>query len=75
MKSLPSSEIEAYLNTGLWEGKAGGFGLQDGIDWISIEHGSLSNVVGLPLELLERLIKEMGITLAKKGDAAYPTAG
>jgi septum formation protein len=50
--------LEEYLDTEAWAGKAGAFGYQDGLDWIQILEGSDSNVVGLPLELLERLMQE-----------------
>lgn len=53
MRPISDSEIEDYLDTGLWVGKAGAFGYQDHNAWISIIHGSESNVVGLPMELLE----------------------
>lgn len=52
-------EIDAYLATGLWEGKAGAFGLQDRPTWLKIESGSESNVIGLPLELLAEMLAEM----------------
>lgn len=56
MRMLSDEEIESYLDTNLWEGKAGAFGLQDRIDWIEVVSGSQSNVVGLPLELLAILL-------------------
>jgi len=49
-KRLDRSEIEAYLASGEWEGKAGGYAIQGRaaafIPWIN---GSYANVVGLPL--------------------------
>ena len=58
MTDLPDSEIESYLDTDQWEGKAGAFGLQDRLGWIDVVDGSESNVVGLPMELLERMLEE-----------------
>jgi septum formation protein len=60
LRMLPISddEIETYLATGDWEGKAGAFGYQDGVPWIEILEGSESNVVGLPMELLARMLAE-----------------
>jgi len=55
MEQLPDDDIEDYLKSGAWEGKAGAFGLQDRLGWIQIVEGSESNVVGLPLELLQRM--------------------
>jgi septum formation protein len=58
MEKLPDETIEQYLNSGQWAGKAGAFGYQDGLDWVHILAGSESNVVGLPMELLQRMLKE-----------------
>ena len=51
--------LEKYLASGQWEGKAGAFGYQDGLPWLEITGGSESNVVGLPLELLDQLLDRM----------------
>jgi septum formation protein len=49
-KRLSEVEIGAYLRTGEWQGKAGGYAIQGRaaalIRWVS---GSYSNIVGLPL--------------------------
>lgn len=55
-RSLSLPEIDDYLASGLWQGKAGAFGYQDRLDWLRIEEGSESNVVGLPLELLAEML-------------------
>jgi septum formation protein len=57
MIDLPDEEIESYLDTDQWEGKAGAFGLQDRLGWIEVVDGSESNVVGLPMEMLEQMLK------------------
>ena len=59
MDSISDQQLAAYLATGQWEGKAGAFGYQDGLDWVHVVHGSESNVVGLPMELLGRLLAEI----------------
>jgi septum formation protein len=59
METILDAELEAYLNSGLWEGKAGAFGLQDRQGWLKIIAGSESNVVGLPLELLKSMLAMM----------------
>jgi septum formation protein len=56
MDSITDQQLEDYLDSGGWEGKAGAFGYQDGLDWVHIVQGSESNVVGLPLERLEQLL-------------------
>lgn len=57
MAPISDEEIEAYLQTGNWQGKAGAFGYQDRNHWISIVKGSESNVVGLPIERLMEMLK------------------
>ena len=56
MDPLSPALLEEYLATDAWEGKAGAFGFQDGLDWVHVVEGSESNVVGLPLELLARML-------------------
>ncbi len=57
MLALSDEEIEEYLEKGLWEGKAGAFGLQDRTGWVDVIEGSKSNVVGLPMELLASMLQ------------------
>jgi septum formation protein len=58
MDALTPEQLDAYLLGGQWEGKAGAFGYQDGLDWVHIIAGSPSNVVGLPMELLAEMLRE-----------------
>ena len=49
-KRLEAAEIEGYLDSGEWQGKAGGYGIQGrAAAFVSFLSGSYSNVVGLPL--------------------------
>jgi septum formation protein len=57
MDSLSDEQLNEYLDSLGWEGKAGAFGYQDGLDWVHIVEGSESNVVGLPMELLARMLE------------------
>ena len=63
-KSLAPDEIKAYLASGEWEGKAGGYAIQGGaeglIQWIQ---GSHSGVMGLPLYETRALLKAAGFTI------------
>jgi septum formation protein len=58
MDNISDSDLEDYLATEQWMGKAGAFGFQDGPDWIHLMRGSPTNVVGLPMELLALMLKE-----------------
>jgi len=57
-KRLEAAEIDDYLKSGEWRGKAGGYAIQGRaarfVDFIS---GSYSNVVGLPLFETVKLLK------------------
>jgi septum formation protein len=58
MDRLTDVQLDGYLADGQWEGKAGAFGYQDRLGWVHIVEGSATNVVGLPMELLEEMMKE-----------------
>jgi septum formation protein len=52
--------IEAYLASGEWRGRAGGYAVQGlGSALVSRVEGDLSNVIGLPVGLLARLAPEL----------------
>jgi septum formation protein len=59
MDRLAAEQLDAYLAGGQWEGKAGAFGYQDGLDWVHVVEGSESNVVGLPMELLAEMMEPL----------------
>jgi len=61
MEPISDGQLEAYLDTDQWVGKAGAFGFQDGPDWIRLDQGSATNVVGLPMEMLECMLRERRI--------------
>jgi septum formation protein len=49
-KRLETAESEAYIASGEWRGKAGGYAIQGhAASFVSFLSGSYSNVVGLPL--------------------------
>ncbi len=57
-----SAAREVYLATGDWAGKAGAYGIQNvGDRLVDRIEGSFSNVVGLPLELLARMFRYVGL--------------
>ncbi len=55
---LSPAEIERYIASGEWEGKAGGYAIQGlAASYIALMRGSHSNVVGLPLYETCRLLR------------------
>jgi len=62
MRPMSAEELEAYLDSGEWEGKAGAYGIQDHADaFVEKTEGSFTNVVGLPIELLREMLAAFGI--------------
>ncbi|PWG16726.1 Maf family protein [Salibaculum griseiflavum] len=62
MKQLSNIEVNGYLATGDWQGKAGGYAIQGPagafVPWIS---GSYSAVMGLPVAETANLLRSVGI--------------
>lgn len=61
MKRLSKPELQSYLDSKEWDGKAGGYGIQGKAEaYISKLIGSYSNVVGLPLFETRNLLQGAG---------------
>lgn len=61
MRRLMSEEIDAYVASGQWEGKAGGYGIQDNDPFVTRMSGSHSNIVGLPMEATQEMLGAVGV--------------
>lgn len=70
-KRLSDEEISAYIRSGEWRGKAGGYAIQGigaaFIPWIS---GSYTAVVGLPLPEVAGMLQGAGYPVSFEGDPA-----
>jgi septum formation protein len=65
MKRLSAEEIAAYLDSGEWQGKAGGYAIQGrAAAFIANTVGSHSNIVGLPLFETANLLQAAGYRLS-----------
>ncbi|MDJ0684694.1 MAG: nucleoside triphosphate pyrophosphatase [Alphaproteobacteria bacterium] len=61
-KRLDQGEIDAYIESGEWDGKAGGYAIQGRAEGlVRFINGSYSNVVGLPLFETRQVLKSLGI--------------
>ena len=64
VKALSNAEVNAYLASGEWQGKAGAYGIQGRfgamIPWLK---GSFTGVVGLPVAETAHLLQAAGIDL------------
>jgi len=65
--SLEEADIDAYVASGEWKGKAGAYAIQGlaGLYSTGIR-GEYSNVVGLPLGLVCRMFREQGFDLVRR---------
>lgn len=62
MRRLTEGEIDAYVASGEGLGKAGGYAIQEHADaFVTAVEGSWSNVVGLPMEVVDRLLRDLGL--------------
>lgn len=60
-KRLTADEIEAYVATGEWDGKAGGYAVQGrAAEFVKFVSGSFSNIVGLPLFEVAGMLRGSG---------------
>jgi septum formation protein len=56
-KQLTEDQIDEHIESGLWEDKSGAYAIKEnGDEFIERIEGSLTNVMGLPMELLEQLL-------------------
>ena len=57
--NLSSELIDEYIATGKPLDKAGAYGIQDGFELVKAYGGSFNNVVGLPVEVFEKKLREI----------------
>ncbi len=61
MRFLTPAEMDHYITSGDWIGKAGGYGIQDKDPFVMRIAGSHTNIVGLPMNVAKRLLAEAGV--------------
>ena len=55
---LSSEDIISYIKSNLWVGKAGAYGIQDGFPLVKEIKGDYDNVVGLPISVIDKILRE-----------------
>lgn len=56
-RCVSDAEIETYLDTRIWEGCSGAYAVQAADDpYVRVVSGTVSNVVGLPIESLRKVL-------------------
>jgi septum formation protein len=57
-KKMTAEQIAEHIKSGSWRDKAGAYAIQEtGDEFVEKIEGSLTNVMGMPMELLQRLLK------------------
>lgn len=66
MRAITPEERAAYVASGEWRDKAGGYAIQESADRFvtALEGGGFDNVVGLPVALSKALLARAGVALA-----------
>ena len=60
-RAAAADEVLAYLGSGKWQGKAGGYGIQDEEQsFLEVLEGAFDTVVGLHVPAVRRLLREAG---------------
>ena len=57
--NLSNETIIEYVDTGLPLDKAGSYGIQDGYNLVKSIHGSVNNVIGLPIEIFANELQSL----------------
>jgi septum formation protein len=67
MSELSDEEIEEYIATGEPFGKAGAYGIQgQGAVFIAEVRGSYAGIIGLPVNKLYRILRQLGVDIFHK---------
>jgi septum formation protein len=55
-KKLTDAQIAAHIKSGIWQNKAGAYSICDNDPFVDHIDGSMTNVMGMPMELFNRLL-------------------
>jgi septum formation protein len=59
-RPMSEEQVAQHITGGSWQGRAGAYGIQEsGDEFVDHIEGSLTNVVGLPMELLQQLLRDL----------------
>ncbi len=73
MRALTDAELDEYLRSREWQGCSGAYAIQEGGDpYVRVAAGSVSNVIGLPMETLAHILAWLGRVDAGKATPDTP---
>ncbi len=65
-RKMTDKQISEHLQSGIWKGKAGAYAIQEnGDEFVERIEGSFTNVMGMPMELTEKLLRDLGVRSEK----------
>jgi len=66
-RRMTDEQISNHVKGGSWQDKAGAYAIQEtGDEFVEKIEGSLTNVMGLPMELLESLLDGLNVSVKKE---------
>ena len=66
-RKMKAGQIAKHIKGGSWRDKAGAYAIKEtGDEFVERIDGSLTNVMGMPMELIESLLAELHIPVKKK---------
>ena len=66
-KKVTAGQIAEHIKGGSWRDKAGAYAIQEtGDEFVEKIEGSLTNIMGLPMELLESLLSGLKVPVRRK---------
>lgn len=61
-QKLTDAQLDNYLATRTWQGCSGAYAIQEENDpYVTLAHGSISNVIGLPMETLAEVMNQLAL--------------
>jgi septum formation protein len=75
VRPLTDREIVQYVASHEWQGKAGGYGIQDPDPFVTRTSGCHTNIVGLPMTTTAAMLNEAGIAAGAFGRSSHPRSG
>jgi septum formation protein len=66
-RKMTAEQIINHIKGGSWRDKAGAYAIQEtGDEFVEKIEGSMTNVMGLPMELLESLLAELNVSVKRE---------
>ena len=58
-RKLTDAQIAGHIKSGIWQNKAGAYSIRDNDPFVDHIAGSMTNVMGMPMELFRRILRNV----------------